>query len=86
MKEMLFPALWALAGLYFLIKNLILLRNDEKFESYMRTSPKAKLWVEKMGFEKACRLSRKVFLPLGIFVSLVLLGMAAYWVYLTMGK
>ncbi|MGJ8641757.1 MAG: hypothetical protein ACSHYA_20370 [Opitutaceae bacterium] len=78
MNEYLVPTLCILAGAYFLTRNVTYLFNESKFEAYMKTSPKAKLWVDRMGFEKACHLTKRVFLPLGIAVSAGLLGVGAF--------
>lgn len=76
--EYLFPLICTLAGGYFLIKNIVHLRNEKKLRHYLQTSPKAKRWVNKFGFEKTVTISRKVFLPLGCLLSLGLLGIGLW--------
>ena len=45
MEGYLFPVIAILAGSYFLIRNIIHLKNEDKIMEYLETSPKAKLWV-----------------------------------------
>jgi hypothetical protein len=61
-------------GLYFLIRNIKYLKNEDDFKAYLSTSPKGKAWVSKYGMEKTIELSKKYFLPLGCLISLLLLG------------
>jgi outer membrane lipoprotein-sorting protein len=75
MEQLIFPILVTLAGAYFLIRNIIHIRNEEKIQHYVETSPKARLWVKKYGEEKTIYLTKKYFLPLGILVSALILGM-----------
>ncbi len=49
-------------------------RDEEKLRHYLEASPKARIWVSKLGIEKTVRLSRKVFLPLGCMIAMGLLG------------
>jgi len=69
MSVFLFPILAVLAGAFFLIRNIRLLLNPEKMDHYLRTSPKARRWVEKYGIEQTTALSKKYFFPLGCLVA-----------------
>jgi len=73
----LFPIICILAGGYFLIRNIVHLRNESKLRRYLETSAKAKRWVNRFGVEKTVLISRKVFLPLGCVISigLILIGL-----------
>ena len=74
MEQYIFPVIITLAGGFFLVRNIIHLRNEEKLREYVENSPKAKLWLKKFGIEKTVSLSKKYFLPLGILISFCLLG------------
>ncbi|MBB5213330.1 hypothetical protein [Microbulbifer hydrolyticus] len=78
MEQLLFPVLAVLAGGYFLIRNIIHLISEEKMMNYLKTSPKAKMWVNKYGIEKTAALTKKVFLPLGSLVAAALLGVGVW--------
>lgn len=57
-------------GLFFSIKALV----DPAFaRKHVETSPKVWLWRKYFGTEKALIMTRKIFLPLGIVISLVLI-------------
>ena len=57
-------------GLYFSIKALV----DPAFaRKHVETSPKVWLWRKLYGTEKALVMTKKIFLPLGIVISLCLL-------------
>lgn len=58
--------------------------NDDKIKNYLETSPKGKLWVDKMGIEKTMNLTRKVFLPIGIFAAACMIGYSCYLIWLTL--
>ena len=81
MEAYIFPVITFLAGGYFLFRNISHLRDEEKLRHYVETSPKAKLWVNKFGIEKTVALSKKIFIPLGILVSCVLLGIGSWAIY-----
>lgn len=78
MEALLFPILIILAGAFFLVRNVILLRDDAKLLSYVQTSPKAKLWVRKYGIDRTVEMSKKYFLPLGLLVSATLLAVGIW--------
>ena len=78
MEPYIFPAIATLAGVFFLIRNIIYFRDDEKLREYIEKSPKAKLWIKKYGTEKTMALTKKIFLPLGILVSCGLLGVGLW--------
>ncbi len=78
MEQYLYPALATCAGAFFLIRNFIHLRNEEKLRSYLQASPKAKFWVAKFGMEKTVSLSKTIFLPLGCVIGAVLFGIGSW--------
>ena len=50
------------------------LLSDSKFaEMYARKSPKAWLWRKLFGVEKTVELMRKVFVPVGVVISALLI-------------
>ena len=78
MEQLIFPIILLAAGCYFLIRNVSMLGNDEKLKKYLTTSPKGKLWVNKMGLERTMNRTKKTFLPLGIAAALAMIGYGAF--------
>lgn len=60
-------------GGFFLLRNIMFYRDEEKFKAYLENSRKAKFWISKFGFEKTEALSKKYFLPLGILIAAIIL-------------
>jgi hypothetical protein len=56
----------------------MMLVNEDRLRSYLENSPKAKLWINKLGMEKALKLSKTIFVPLGIVMSLIFIGVGVY--------
>jgi hypothetical protein len=69
-QSLLVNILFTLVGAFYLVQNIRHLRNPEKLVDYMRTSPKAALWVNSFGEERAVVLARKCFLPVGTLIAL----------------
>lgn len=63
---------------YFLARNIELYQHEEKLIQYLEKSTKAKFWIIKLGMPKTILLSKKIFLPLGILISCLLLVMSFY--------
>ncbi|MEJ2032594.1 MAG: hypothetical protein P8Y63_06060 [Deltaproteobacteria bacterium] len=82
MEQLIFPVVLTLAGAFFLVRNMILLRNEAKLANYIQTSPKAKLWVRKYGVDKTIELSKNLFLPLGMVVSTIMFC-SGFWISFT---
>lgn len=78
MEPSIFPVIATLAGIFFLIRNSIYFRDEEKLREYIQRSPKAKLWIKKYGVEKTMSFTKKIFLPFGIVVSCGLLGVGLW--------
>lgn len=78
MEAFIFPLIATVAGGYFLIRNAIYLKNENKLREYVESSPKAKFWVNKYGVEETILHTKRHFLPLGIFVSCGLLGVGLW--------
>ncbi|MFK3865944.1 hypothetical protein [Pseudoalteromonas rhizosphaerae] len=66
------------AGLFFLSRNLLLLANESRLKSYLETSPKGIVWVQKYGMEKAIQHSKQTLIPIGCVVGLALSGFGSY--------
>ena len=81
MDDFLFPLIVTLAGGYFFIRNIIYIKNEEKMLMYLKTSPKAKFWVDKFGIEKTASLAKSIFLPLGSLIGLGLLFLGILSLY-----
>lgn len=78
MESYVLPTVLVLAGTFFFIRNIIQLRDEEKLRRYLQTSPKAALWIKKLGVEKTVSLSKKVFLPLGCIISLTMVAIGVW--------
>jgi len=66
------------AGIYFGARNVRMLRSEEALRNYIQTSPKASAWVAKYGVEGAMKMAKKRTIPLGIVVSVALIGTGAW--------
>lgn len=78
MEQLIFPIVLLAAGCYFLIRNISMIGNDEKLKNHLETSPKGKLWVNKIGLEKTMDRTKKIFLPLGIISAFAMLGYGSF--------
>ena len=78
MEHLFLPGILVIAGAFFLYRNISCIRDEAKLRDYLENSPKAKLWVNKLGIEKTVYLSKKYLLPLGIVVATALLGCGLY--------
>jgi hypothetical protein len=85
METLAFPLILIVGGLYFGVRNIRFLRNENALREYMRTSPKAVLWVKKYGMEGAVKLARETFMPIGIVVSGVMVGVGGWTLWRTIG-
>ncbi len=63
--------LFFLVGIFFLLRNITMYLNPDSLKKYIETSPKASVSRKKLGIEKTIKLSKLIFLPLGILVSIV---------------
>lgn len=70
------------AGIYFIFRNVALLRDKEKLYAYLETTPKAKIWVDKLGIDRTADLVMKYFIPLGFLVSLVIISVGLMRIYM----
>ncbi len=59
-----------IAGVLFLARNIIYYFKPQSLKNYIEKSLKAQIWKNKFGMEKTIKLSKFVFLPLGIIVSI----------------
>lgn len=66
-----------LVGLFFSIWALV---NPAFARKHVETSPKVWLWRRHFGVEKALTMTREIFLPLGVIISLglIILGMILF--------
>lgn len=68
-----------LVGVFYLTLNYKF-RKDRSFGSnYVKNNPKAYIWRKMFGEEKALRLIRTVFIPMGFLISV---GFIIYGLYL----
>jgi len=67
-------------NIYYCIRNL----KDQKFaEKYIRNSHKAFLLRKIFGEEKAIHIIRKIFVPLGIIIGVLLILSGVLWIIFT---
>ena len=66
------------AGLYFGLRNVRMLRNETLLRNYIEVSPQAALWIRKYGVDGTMKLARETFLPLGIAVSVCFICYGAW--------
>lgn len=67
-----------IVGIFFSIKALV----DPAFaRKHVETSPKVWLWRKYFGTEKALIMTKKIFLPLGIIISLGLIILGIWLLY-----
>ena len=78
MHPLIIPSILLIGGLYFLVRNIKYLRDQSELESYLATSPAGKAWLKKFGREKTIELSKKYFLPLGIVMAIVMIGIGSW--------
>jgi hypothetical protein len=78
MEPFIIPSVITLLGGGFLVRNILLMSNEEKLRHYVENNRKSKMWIARYGLEKTVTLTRKYFLPLGILVSCGWLG-AGLW-------
>jgi hypothetical protein len=65
-----------IVGLFFSTKALV----DPAFaRKHVETSPKVWLWRKHFGVERTLIMTRKIFLPLGIIISLGLIALGILW-------
>mgnify|MGYP001041454942 CR=1 FL=1 len=84
MESFIIPIVSILAGIYFLVRNVVLLRDREKLEAYIH-SPRLRLWIDRFGTEKTRDTTRRYLLPIGIVISLMLLGIGLWGLSVTLG-
>ena len=73
------------AGLYFFARNIVHLRNENKLREYLEKSGKARLWIKFFGLEKTVRLTKFVFIPLGMVVSVAFIVIGTRGLFIHFG-
>lgn len=81
MEFPIYSALAIAAGVYFGVRNIRLLKNEAALRQYITTSPKAAAWVQKYGIEGAMKMAKETTVPLGLIISVVLLGIGCYGLF-----
>ena len=71
-------ALFLLGGVYFGLRNVQMLRSETALRKYIGCSPKAAFWVRKYGLDGAIAIAREAFIPLGVLVSLAMVGLSTW--------
>jgi len=73
---------FAVAGVYYFFRNLSLWRDDTKLYAYLENTPKAKIWVAKLGIDRTAVLTKKYFIPFGFLMCIVMAFVGFRNVYL----
>lgn len=68
-------------GLFFLLRNFSLLKNDDKLKTFLESNRKARFWINKFGIERTIGFSKRYFLPLGILVSMSFVILGVWGIY-----
>jgi hypothetical protein len=66
-------------GIYSLVMAIRFITDKNFGERYIRESPKAFIWRRIFGEEKAYKMTKKIFAPLGIAVSTGIIIMGIYY-------
>ena len=77
--------LLVLGGIYFGVRNVHFLRSESALRTYMEKSPKALLWVRTFGMDRATRMARVIFVPLGLLISIGMAGIGAWKLWRILG-
>ncbi len=67
------------AGIFSLIMAIRFIVDKNFGERYIRESPKALIWRKIFGEEKAYKMTKTIFAPLGIVISTGMLIMGVYY-------
>lgn len=78
MESIIVPVITIAAGIYFFFRNIALWRDEEKLASYVQNSPRARPWVEKFGVDRTIHLMKRVLLPMGMVIAVLLLGIGIW--------
>lgn len=80
MKEAIFYSVALIAaGIFSLIMAIRFIVDKNFGERYIRESPKAFIWRKIFGEEKAYKMTKTIFAPLGIVISTGMLIMGVYY-------
>lgn len=78
MNNLLYPGLLILIGIFDLVIALRFLVDKEFGEQYIRESPKAYLWRKIFGEENAYKITKSIFVPLGILLGFAVVILGVY--------
>ena len=65
-------------GSFFFVRNITMYLNPQSLRKYIEESPKSAIWVKKFGIEKTIKLSKLIFLPMGLLISIFMTGIG-FW-------
>ena len=86
MTALILNSLLLMAGVYFGVRNVLLLRSESALRAYMQSSPKAVFWVRKYGLDGASKMARESFIPLGLVVSFGMIALSAWNLWRILGR
>lgn len=78
MESLVIPVVTIIAGIYFLVRNIRLLRDEKKLAEYIQTSRRAKPWVDRFGANRATEIARRYLLPMGVVIAAILLSIGIW--------
>ena len=71
-----------LIGIFSLSFSIKFLRNSDYAKKYIKNSSKTFLWRKMFGEEKAYNITRKIFVPFGIFLGIIFIIFGLFLLYL----
>jgi hypothetical protein len=78
--SIIYASLCILAGIFGTVTCIRFYVDKQFGENYIRKSPKALIWRKLFGEEKAYRISKTIFIPLGLVMSSVLIIVGLYFI------
>ncbi|MBT4540193.1 hypothetical protein HOC35_01650 [Candidatus Woesearchaeota archaeon] len=73
-----------LAGTFSTVMSWKMIKNDEFAKKYMETSHKTWIWRKLLGVERATKLTRKFFAPLGLTFGILLILAGLFFLFVVM--
>jgi hypothetical protein len=73
LEALLVPVICIGSGVYFVVWNVLHIRDEERLLCYLQKNPKAKFWVAKFGIFTMQRTAQRYLLPVGGFVGTAIL-------------
>ncbi len=78
MHPLIIPTICLLAGIYFFVRNIRLLMDQDRLAQFLATDPRGQFWAKRIGEERMFSISKNFFLPIGLVVSFILFSIGAW--------